>query len=402
MTAIVFWCSLPRPGPLVVYLMKIAVPRQVQAEETRVPLVPAVVKKLTGLGAAVLVESGAGTASHHSDGAYHQAGATILTGDGSAWAQGDVVVTIAPPALDQVSQMKEGSVLVGMLAPLDHPKIIDELARRGVTSLSMEFLPRISRAQPMDVLSSQANVAGYMAVVLAAAACPKMFPMMITAAGTIAPARVFVIGAGVAGLQAIATAKRLGAIVEAYDVRPVVKEQVQSVGGRFVELPVANDQAQTAAGYAKEQSDQQRDQQVQMMARHVIGADVVITTAAVFGKAPPLLIPQATVDQMRPGSIIVDLAADPGLGRGNCESTRPGGRRTTKNGVVLEGTTQLARLAPVHSSQLFANNVVAFLREILPGDGRLVVNTEDPIQEALLVTHRGHVVHPVVLKGRQA
>jgi len=377
--------------------MKLTIPKQNQPGEARVPLVPALVGKLTALGVQVLVETGAGLGAYHSDEDYQQAGATILAEAGEAWSTGEVVVTVAPPTPPQASQMREEAVLLGMLEPLKQQEVVRVLAQQGVTSFSMEFVPRITRAQPMDVLSSQANVAGYVAVLLAAHACPKMFPMMITAAGTIAPTRVFVIGAGVAGLQAIATAKRLGAIVEAYDVRPVVKEQVQSVGGRFVELPTTRPDAQTSGGYAKQQSDDERQRQIELMAKHVVGADVVISTAAVFGKAPPLLIPKTVVKQMKPGSVIVDLAADAQAQRGNCEATRPGKRTTTKNGVTIEGCTNLPALAPVHSSQLYANNVFAFLKEILPGDGWLKLDLEDEIQKALLMTHQGNIVHTMVL-----
>lgn len=382
--------------------MKISVPKQDQQGETRVPVVPAVVKKLAALGADVLVDAGAGVGSHHTDTAYTAAGATVLAGDQSAWEQGDIVVTIHPPTPEQAAKLKEGSVLIGMLSPLRHPKVVDALVARGVTSFAMEFVPRISRAQPMDALSSQANVGGYMAAVLAAGACPKMFPMMITAAGTLAPSKVFVIGAGVAGLQAIATAKRLGAVVEAYDVRPVVKEQVQSVGGRFVELPTTKQDAQTAGGYARQQTDDDRRRQVELMAKHVIGADAVITTAAIFGKAPPMLIPGDLVVQMKPGSVIVDLAADAQAGRGNCEVTKPRQRYTTENGVVIEGSDNLPAMAPVHSSQLYANNIIAFLKEILPGEGKLELNLEDEIQKTSLITHQGRIVHTLVLQAREA
>ncbi len=380
--------------------MKLAFPRQDQANETRTPVVPPVIKKLVGLGAEVLVESAIGTRANFADSAYHQGGATILTGNRSAWEQGDVVVTIHPPTPDQAGRMQEGAVLIGMLAPLREPELMHTLAKRGVTCFSLELLPRISRAQPMDVLSSQANIAGYIAAVLAAGACPKMFPMMITAAGTLAPSKVFVIGAGVAGLQAIATAKRLGAIVEAYDVRAVVKEQVQSVGGRFVELPTALGDAQTEGGYAKQQTQEQRQQQVDLMAKHVTGADAVITTAAVFGKDPPLLIPQTVVDQMKPGSVVVDLAADEQVGRGNCEATKAGQRYTNANGVTLEGTTNLPSLVPVHSSQMLANNVLAFLKQVVSDDGQLQLDLDDPIQKETLVAHQGRVVHPLLRQAK--
>ena len=380
--------------------MKISVPKQNLPGETRVPLVPAVVKKLIGLGAEVAIDPGAGVGSFQDDDAYRSAGAVVLDEQGSAWTRGDIVVTIHPPTPTQADEVREGAVVVGMLAPLRNPEVIDTLATRGVTAFSLEFLPRISRAQAMDVLTSQANVAGYQAVVLGAGACSKMFPMMITAAGTLAPTKVFVIGAGVAGLAAIATAKRLGAVVEAYDVRPEVKEQVQSVGGRFVELPTDTTDTQTAGGYAKQQTEDDRHRQVELMARHVAASDVVITTAAVFGRQPPLLIPTDTVGQMRAGSVIIDLAADTEAGRGNCEATKPGQRYTTPNGVVIEGATNLPALAPAHSSQLYANNMLAFLKEILSdGDGP-TLDLEDDIQKATLITHGGHIVNPMVLEAR--
>lgn len=381
--------------------MKITVPKQSQTGETRVPLVPRVVKQLVAMGIEVVIEAGAGKGAYHGDTDYEAAGATVTGDSGSVWSEGDVVITIHPPTAVEAGHMRKEAVLIGLLSPLANPEVMDTLAQREVTSFSLEFVPRISRAQPMDALSSQANVAGYVAVVLAASACPKMFPMMITAAGTIAPSRVFVIGAGVAGLQAIATAKRLGAVVEAYDVRPAVKEQVQSVGGRFVELPTTKQDAQTTGGYAKQQSAEERQQQVELMGKHVVGADVVITTAAVFGKAPPLLIPKDLVKKMHAGSVIVDLAADERAGRGNCEATRPGKRFTTKNGVMIEGTTNFPALASVHSSQLYANNVLAFLKEIVKDEGRLALDLDDEIQKGSLMTHQGHLVNTVVLESRK-
>ncbi len=375
---------------------KIGIPKQTVPGETRVALVPTVVKKLVDLGTTVLVESGAGLSSGHADGAYHRAGASVLTSTTSAWAQADLVAAVHPPTAQQASQVQQGAILIGMLAPLRYPEIIETLAKRGATTFSLEMLPRISRAQPMDTLSSQANVAGYMAAVIAASACAKMFPMMITAAGTLAPAKVFVIGAGVAGLQAIATAKRLGAVVEGYDVRPEVKEQVQSVGGRFVELPTTTADAQSTGGYAKQQSDQDRQRQIDLMTKHVIGADVVITTAAIFGKDPPLLIPNDVVEQMKSGCVIVDLAADERAGCGNCEATHPGRRYTTDQGIVIEGATNLPAWAPAHSSQMFANNVFAFIKELFTDDTTITLNPDDELQQATLVTHQGHIVHPLV------
>jgi len=385
--------------------VKIGVPKQTAPKETRAALVPAVVKKLVVLGHEVLVEPGAGQGSFYSDEDYEKAGATIWSqssGSPSLWDQAQVIVTIHPPTLEQVSQMRNQTVLIGLLAPVSHIDRVVTYATREITSFSMEFLPRISRAQPMDVLSSQANIAGYMAAVLGAASCPKMYPMMITAAGTIAPAKVLIIGAGVAGLQAIATAKRLGAMVEAYDVRPAVREQVQSLGARFVDLEMTQDDAQTAGGYAKAMSEDQLREQVKRLSDHVVRADVVITTAAIFGKAPPLLIPKATVKEMSAGSVIIDLAGDPGIGRGNCESTKPDKRITTRNGVIIEGSSNLATLAPVHSSQMYANNMFAFLKEVLSDDGGLKINLEDEIQKGTLITHGGDVLQEAVVSRLKA
>ncbi|MEE9211495.1 MAG: Re/Si-specific NAD(P)(+) transhydrogenase subunit alpha [Phycisphaeraceae bacterium] len=377
--------------------MKIAVVKQTSEGERRAALVPATVKKLVGQGVQVLVEAGAGLGALHDDSAYEQAGAQIVNSDEPARLldEADVVVTLHPPTRAQVAAFKDGAVLIGMLAPLANLDIIRALAERGVTAFSMEFVPRISRAQAMDVLSSQANIGGYKAVMLAAEHCPKMFPMMITAAGTLAPARVFVIGAGVAGLQAIATAKRLGAIVEAFDVRAVTKEQVQSLGARFVELPTAQQDDAEAGGYAKEQTEAERRQQQELMVKHVIGADCVIATAAVFGKTPPMLIRADVVSQMRAGSVIVDLAADPAAGRGNCELTQPGKTVTTDHGVTVVGLTNLPALVPVHASQVYANNMLAFLKELV-ADGDLKLDLQDEIQKGAVITYAGKVVNEMV------
>ncbi len=378
--------------------MKLLVPRQTEVSETRVSLTPAAVKKVSALGVEVLVEAGAGKGAHHADAAYESAAAQILSDASDAgWGTADVVVTIRPPTADQLSAMRRGAVLIGMLDPFREFETVTAAAGKGLTSFSMELLPRISRAQPMDVLSSQANIGGYLAAVVAAASCPKMFPMMITAAGTIAPSRVLVVGAGVAGLQAIATAKRLGAVVEAYDIRPEVEEQIQSLGARFVKLPATQNDASTQGGYARQQTDEERKQQAQLMAKHVISADAVITTAAVFGKAPPMLIPADVVAQKEPGSVIVDLAADPITKRGNCELTEPDTRITTPGGVVIEGPTNLPARVPVHSSHVYANNMVAFL-ELLIEDGSLKLDLEDEVQRGPLLTHEGDVAHELVKK----
>lgn len=379
--------------------MKIAVPRQTNDGETRAPLIPAVVKKLIALGAEVVVESGVGVTAGIRDEDFEAAGATIAPpSDGvnaAIWSQSDVVVTLEPPAPEAARSMQQGAALIGLLDPQTNIKLVKALADAQVTAFSMEFLPRISRSQSMDVLSSQANISGYKSVILAAERCPKMFPMMITAAGTIAPAKVFVLGAGVAGLQAIATAKRLGAVVEAFDVRAVTKEQVQSLGARFIELPTTAQDDKTTGGYAKEQSDEERRKQAALMSKHVIGADVSITTAAVFAKAPPMLIPGAVVEQMHAGSIIVDIAASPEHGRGNCELTKPGEVVTTKNGVTIVGLVELPRLLPVHASQVYANNMLAFLSELIQ-EKKLALNMEDEVQNGTAITHGGEITNELV------
>lgn len=379
--------------------MKLAVPKQTEHGETRVALTAQAVKKLVAMGIQVVVESGAGEAAHIDDQAYRSAGANLIPRDGEAppqvWAEADVVAVINPPSDLQAALMKPGSVLVGMLAPLQNTGLIRTLTSHKVTAISLEFIPRISRAQAMDVLSSQANIGGYKAVLLAADKCPKMFPMMITAAGTIAPAKVFVIGAGVAGLQAIATAKRLGAIVEAYDVRAVTKEQVKSLGARFVELPTAAQDDAATGGYAKEQTDEERKQQAELMAKHVTGADVVITTAAIFGKAPPLLIPADVVKDMKQGAILVDMAADRTAGRGNCELTRPGEIVTTDNDITIIGTLNLPGLVPGDASSVYANNVLNLLKELFK-DEKIKIDLTDELQKGAVITHDGLLVNEMV------
>ncbi len=380
--------------------MKLAVPKQTVPGESRVALTPVVVKTLCSLNIDVVVEAGSGTAAHHDDASFETSGA-VVTGDDRLWADADVIVTIHPPTTEQISSMRSQCVLIGMLDPFFNQPVVAALAAQGVTSFSMELLPRISRAQPMDVLSSQANIGGYEAVILAADACPKIFPMMITAAGTIAPARVLVIGAGVAGLQAIATARRLGGVVEAYDIRPEVEEQIRSLGARFVKLPAPKNEAGTTGGYAREQTDEDRQRQTDLMAKHVVAADAVITTAAVFGRPPPMLIPQSVVESKKPGSVIVDLAASRHAGRGNCELTQPDDRITTPGGVVIEGNTNLPARAPVHSSHVYANNMLAFLQELI-ADGAVRLDLKDDVQKGPLLTHDGQIVNEMVNKSMTA
>jgi len=377
--------------------MRLFAPRPNDPAETRTPVTPAVIQKLVELGVSVTVARGLGDGAFIADQAFEEAGATLADENQAPWAETDLVVTIVPPAATDVARMKSGALLVGVLSPTTQTEVVQTAAQSGVSALSLEFVPRISRAQAMDVLSSQANLAGYKAVLLGASHCPKLMPMMITAAGTLKPGRVFVIGVGVAGLQAIATAKRLGAVVEAYDVRPATKEQVQSLGARFVELPGAGG-GEDAGGYAKQQTDEERQQQAQLMAKHVAAADVVVTTAAVFGKAPPMLIPADVVATMQAGSVVVDLAASPEADRGNCELTQPGRVSVTDNQVTIVGTTNLPGTLPVHASEVFANNVLALLKTLVAKGEEgaaptLTLDPQDDIHRGALITHGGEVVH---------
>jgi H+-translocating NAD(P) transhydrogenase subunit alpha len=368
--------------------MKIFVPKQSGAGETRVALVPAVIKKISTPQVQVLVESEAGLASSHTDDAYKAVGAQIVAD--SAWADADVVMVVRPPTVHQVRSMRGGAVLMGMLAPTANNELIEALAGQNVTAMALEFLPRITRAQAMDVLSSQANIAGYKAVILAAERCPKIFPMMMTAAGTLQAVKAFVIGAGVAGLQAIATARRLGAVVTAYDVRPAVKEQVQSVGAKFLELPLETTGAQDAGGYARELSAEQQKKQTELMAQAVRESDIVITTAAIPGKPAPKLIPAEVVGQMQVGSVIVDLAAETG---GNCALTEPG-QIVQKNGVTIIGITNIPATVPFHASQVYANNLANLLKLIVTKEGQLKIDASDEVIAGVLLTQDGKIVHP--------
>ena len=368
--------------------MKVFVPNQTGSDETRVALVPAVARKLASSGVEVLVEAGAGRMSSYSDDEFRSAGAQISNGDG--WGQADVALVVRPPSPDQVQQLKAGAVVVGMLSPHRNLDLIRALAEKSVAAMALEYLPRITRAQSMDVLSSQANLAGFKAVIIAAERSPKIFPMLMTAAGTIQPAKVFVIGAGVAGLQAIATARRLGAIVTAYDVRPAVKEQVQSVGAKFLELPLETAGAQDAGGYAKELTPEQQQKQRELMAQAVIESDVVITTAAIPGKPAPKLIPADVVARMHLGAVIVDLAAESG---GNCELTEPG-KIVEHNGVTIIGITNVPATVPFHASQVYANNLANLLKLIVTKEGQLKIDTADEVIAGVLLCQGGQVVHP--------
>lgn len=373
--------------------MKLLIPNQIGGDELRVALVPAVVKKLTADKHEVRVEAGAGDGALHADQDYVDAGAQIVAPD-SAWNDADIVLVVRPPAIEKVRMMKPGALLIGMLRPLDHPEFIKEVATTNVVAMPLELVPRITRAQAMDTLSSQANLAGYQAVVIAAEKLEKIFPMMMTAAGTLQPAKVFVIGAGVAGLQAIATAKRLGAVVSAYDVRPAVKEQVQSVGAKFIELPLDTAGAQDKGGYAKEQSEEQQRKQRDLMAKVIADSDVVITTALVPGKPAPKLIPASAVEKMARGSVIVDLASERG---GNCELTEPG-QVVVKHGVTIVGLTNVASLVPTHASQVYAANLQKLLALLIQKDGTLKLDTTDEVVAGVMACQDGKVVHPMLKK----
>lgn len=371
--------------------MKLLVPNQIGGDELRVALIPPVVKKLIGAGHEILIESGAGDAAMYTDTDYTAAGARIVA-PGTAWNEADIVLVVRLPEIDRVRQMKADALLVGMLKPLDHAPFIKEIAPCGVTALGLELLPRITRAQNMDVLSSQANLAGYMAVIQAAERLERVFPMMMTAASTLQPAKVFVIGAGVAGLQAIATAKRLGAVVSAYDVRPAVKEQVQSVGAKFVELPLDTSGSQDKGGYAKELTDEQKEKQRQLMAKTIAESDVVITTALIPGKPAPKLIPTAAVEKMGRGSVIIDLAAEKG---GNCELTQAG-KVIVHNGVTIVGSMNLAAMVPTHASQVYAANLQNLLNALIDKSGALKLDPSDEIVAAIMLCKGGQVVHPTL------
>ncbi|HEY3571609.1 MAG TPA: Re/Si-specific NAD(P)(+) transhydrogenase subunit alpha [Thermoanaerobaculia bacterium] len=367
--------------------MKVFVPRERRPGETRVAATPETVRRMIKLGLEVAVERGAGEASLFQNSEFEAAGATLLDNPAAGWEGADVVLKVTPPDAGE-GRLKPGAVLIGFLAPYRHPDMVRALAAGNVTSLALELVPRVTRAQPMDALSSQASIAGYKAVLLAAWRLPKYLPLLMTAAGTIKPARVVIMGAGVAGLQAIATAKRLGAVVEVSDIRAAVKEQVESLGGKFIELPQA-ESGEGQGGYAREMGEDFLRRQREIVQRHLSQADAVITTALVPGRPAPRLITADMVHAMRPGSIIVDLAVEQG---GNCELSQPD-REVVENGVTIVGPSNLAATMPHDSSLLFARNVLSLLQLMLDKEGKLVVNTEDEVIAGSLLTHAGQVVH---------
>ncbi|WP_434622471.1 Re/Si-specific NAD(P)(+) transhydrogenase subunit alpha [Azospirillum sp. B2RO_4] len=386
--------------------MKIAIPRERRPGERRVAASPETVKKFKTLGLDVVVESGAGLGSSITDAAYEAAGASIAADEASALADADIVLKVQRPLIaaeggeDELALMRKGALLFAILNPHNSRDHVKAYADAGVNAFAMEFMPRITRAQVMDVLSSQANLAGYKAVVDAASEYGRAFPMMMTAAGTVPPARAFIMGVGVAGLQAIATAKRLGAIVSATDVRPAVKEQVQSLGGSFV--AVENDefkQAETAGGYAKEMSDDYKRQQAALVAEHIKKQDLVITTALIPGRKAPILVTAEHVASMKPGSVIIDLAVEQG---GNVEGAKLGEVVTTANGVKIVGHANYASRIAESASLLYAKNLLALLTSLHGKDTGVAVNWDDEIVKAIALTRDGAIVHPAFADAREA
>ncbi len=373
--------------------MRVGIPREIWPGETRVAVIPAGAAALKKAGLDVVVEQGAGASAGFPDSAYSQQGAQAVDRE-SLFATSDIVLTVRATPLP--GPLRKGQSVIGFADPLGSPDVIHEYAATGATLLSMELMPRITRAQSMDALSSMATIAGYKGVLMAANTAPRIFPMLMTAAGTLSAARVFIVGAGVAGLQAIATARRLGARVEAYDVRPAVKEQVQSLGAKFVELPIESVDAEDKGGYAKAQDESFYRRQREMMLKIVAASDVVITTALVPGQRAPILLTREMVEAMAPGSVVVDLAAERG---GNCELTRPD-EMVVHQDVAIVGPSNLPALVPYHASQMYSKNIIAFLAHLLGKTGAqettLPIDTADEITRETLLTRGGEVVHPRV------
>ncbi len=367
--------------------MKIAIPKETEAGETRVALVPESVGKLVKAGLEVAVQQDAGRAASFVDAAYQSAGASVGSDLAALLREADLLVKVSKPTASEIQGLREGAALIGFIYPVQNPDLVRLMVERKITSFSMDAVPRISRAQVMDALSSMSTVAGYKAVLIAASRQGKFFPMLTTAAGTIAPARALILGAGVAGLQAIATARRLGAVVEAFDVRPVVKEQVESLGAKFVDMALPQG-AEDKGGYAVEQGEDFNRRVRDTLHPRVKDADVVITTALIPGKPAPLLITEAMVRDMKPGSVIVDLAAEAG---GNCELTQPG-RVIDVDGVVIDGVLNLPASMPIHASQMYSRNLTTLLIHLVK-DRALALDFNDEITRGCCITHGGDILH---------
>ena len=366
--------------------MKVSVPKENAAGERWVALVPDVVQRLTAQGLEVELEPGAGAGAHHPDRAYEEAGASVAEGEGFA---GDVVAKVAPPSPEEIARLARGTVLIGFLQPLTAPDTTRALADAGITAFAMEAIPRITRAQSIDALSSQATVAGYRAGLIAAQELGRFLPMLTTAAGTVRPASVLVLGAGVAGLQAIATSRRLGAVVFAFDVRSAVKEQIESLGARFLQLDMGLEDAEAAGGYARALTEEEQQKQRELLADEISKMDAVISTAAVPGRPAPLLIIEDAVKRMKPGSVIVDVAAETG---GNCELTEPG-ETVVKHDVTIVGPLNLPSTMPDHASQLYAKNVQSLLELMVSEEGELKLDFDDEVIAGACITRDGEIVH---------
>jgi proton-translocating NAD(P)+ transhydrogenase subunit alpha len=377
--------------------MKIGVPRETAEGERRVAITPQSVTQLVGEGNEVLVQASAGEASSILDADYAAAGATVVSDAQTLYAQAEMVLRVGRPSDEEVGQLRPNTVLIGTLGTLSNPELARRLAEQGVTAISMDAIPRITRAQSMDSLSSQSTVGGYKAVILAAERLPKFFPLLTTAAGTVRPARGIIMGAGVAGLMAIGTARRLGAVVEATDVRPVVKEQVQSLGGTFLEVEMTDEEkanAQTEGGYAREMGPDYQRRQAELIAAHIRDADFIITTALIPGRPAPRLVTEEMVKSMKPGSVIIDMAAEAG---GNCELTEPG-REVVRHGVRIVGITNLPATMPGSATQMYSRNVQTLVQHLVK-DGKLELRFDDEITRGATITHGGQVIHAATAKA---
>ncbi len=369
----------------------IAIPKELATAERRIAIVPEVADKLEKLGAKIQIEKGLGQSAFLEDDAFNSA--SVVDDAASLYQAADVVLKVQPPTLDEIKQMKPGTLLIGALAPFQHLDVVAALKEANITALSMELIPRITRAQAMDILSSQATVAGYKAVLMAADIAPVFFPMLTTAAGTIRPSKVLIIGAGVAGLQAIATARRLGAIVEGYDVRSATKEQVESLGAKFVEMPF---KAEGEGGYARPLTEEEKQQQQEVLAKHVAASQIVITTAAIPGRASPKIISKDMVEAMASGAVIIDLAAE---GGGNCELSQPG-ETVNHNNVVIHAPLNVTSQMPTHASDMYSRNLYNLLA-LMVKDGELNLDWDDEILQGCVLTHEGEVKNAAVAEAMQ-
>ncbi len=381
--------------------MKIGIPKEISEGERRVAVVPKMAAKLRGNGYDVLIETDAGEEAFFSDTNYEHAGVTVVPDPQHLYAEADVIMKVLPPQKNvntgkhEVEMIKKGSIYIGFLAPTLKLDVIRQMKENSITSFALEFVPRIARAQSMDALSSMASIAGYRAVLIAAQHLGKFFPLMMTAAGTIPPTRVLVLGAGVAGLQAVATARRLGARVEAFDTRPAVREQVESLGAQFVEMELVEN-AETSGGYAKEMSDEFMKKEREIIGSRIAQNDVVITTAQVFGKKAPILITDYMVQQMKKGSVIVDLAAEQG---GNCELTEAG-NIVVRHGVIICGKVKLPRTLPIDASRMYSRNITNLFRHLYKTKDR-TLDFEDTITKSTCITHKGEILNEIVKKALQ-